>query len=144
VDIALEPTAFDQAKSGAITGPIWLRHEGIEFPERGWSDFPVVVLGWWLRNAAELASGAKTALCSFMDGPFEFSISTEASGLYQVQLAERRVGGKSVLSEFTVDATALHSALRTAVATVLGECNRRGWTGPDVEDLRASTHAGRH
>ena len=144
MDIALEPKDFEQAKSGAITGPIWLRHQGVEFPERGWSDFPVVILGWWLKHVADLARGAKSALCSFMDGPFEFSVTSEVPGICRLQLARRGVEAKSVVSEFTVDAITLHASLHTAAATVLAECDRRGWAGRDIEDLRASARAGRH
>jgi len=142
VDIALDMTAFDQAKSGRITGPIWLRHKDIEFPERGWNDFPVIVLSWWLRNVTHLADGT-TALCHFMDGPFEFNVSKVGSGLCQVQLVEQRAHTSKLLSEFMADESEFITALRTAAGTVLSECSRRGWTGQDIERLRESAHAGR-
>lgn len=144
MDIALEPKAFARAQSGAITGPIWLRHEGIAFPEKGWSDFPVIVLGWWLTQLLALGQGARSALCSFMDGPYDFSVSTEAPGLFRLKLTQRGAKTNSLVSEFTIDASALRASLLAAAASTLAECDRRGWSGRDVEDLHELHRFSRH
>ncbi len=47
--IALDLQTFDQSRqSGNVTGVIFLESQGRAFPERGWSDFPVIILGWWI------------------------------------------------------------------------------------------------
>ena len=43
-------------EGGNITGEIWLEVAGFGFPDRRWSDFPVVILGWWLDALFELWS----------------------------------------------------------------------------------------
>jgi hypothetical protein len=144
VDVAVEPTAFEQAQSGAITGPIWLQHEGIDFPERGWRDFPVVVLGWWLQHLADLAGGAKSALCSFMDGPYEFIVRNDAPGQLCLQLSERGAEETFVISQVTVDALHLQASVLAAATSALAECDHRGWSGSDVEGLRQLVNLSRH
>src|SRR5713101_7412311 len=46
--IALDTQSFQLSRqSGNVTGVIFLEVEGSAFPERGWSDFPVIILGRW-------------------------------------------------------------------------------------------------
>jgi hypothetical protein len=144
VDIALEPKAFEQSKSGAITGPIWIHHEATDFPERGWSDFPVRILSWWLDAIGNLNRGAKDAVFSFMDGPFEFKVSDGQPGGFRVQLIERRLDTQSIVLEFGVSLQALQTSLHLAAASALVECDRRGWAGQDVENLRSFAASLRH
>ena len=57
-----------------ITGTLFVELGGNAFPDAGWSDFPVVVLGWWVRAALALQrTGAPTSFM-FMDGPFELEL----------------------------------------------------------------------
>jgi hypothetical protein len=140
----LHPKEFQQTKSGGVTGPIWLRHEGVDFPKRGWSDFPVIVTGWWLKHLASLTRESKDAVCSFMDGPFEFGVYAEGLGQWRLQFIERRANARAVVSEFIVPSTELQATLQTAAATILAECDRQAWTGSDIEVLRSISSIGRH
>ena len=133
IEIVLEPHAFERANSGAITGPIWLRHDQVDFPEPGWRDFPVIVLSWWLKHLTGLAHGTRQAVCSFMDGPFEFSIASEGGSLLRLQFIERGIAAKTSVAEFTIATSALHATLQVSVAATLSECDRRGWTNSDGE-----------
>ncbi len=42
------------------------------FPSAEWDDFPLVVLGWWIRElkAVFISPGARTFEFRFMDGPY--------------------------------------------------------------------------
>jgi hypothetical protein len=144
MDIALDLTEFRQSQSGAVTGPIWVRHETTEFPERGWSDFPVRILRWWFDALASLASGSQAATFSFMDGPFEFRILQTPPSGFRVQLIERGSDAPSVIKEFVIALPKLQNSLHIAAGTVLAECNRRAWVGRDVDALRSSAAAVRH
>jgi len=138
IEVALQLERFSQGRSGAITGPIWLQCGAIQFPCAAWSDFPVVILGWWLENVASLRRGEHEASCMFMDGPYEFIVTNRPHDLVHMQLIDRDVEGSSPVSELSVPFVALQVALWTAANTVVAECVRRGWKSRDVNTLRAS------
>lgn len=48
--------------------------DDIFFPEKGWDDFSVIVMGWWLGKCRDIREG-NTAVFYFMDGPFYFEVS---------------------------------------------------------------------
>jgi hypothetical protein len=138
VEVIIDPRSFYQAKSGSIVGSVWIRTQGeqdIVFPEAGWTDFPVVILGWWLKEIEALVCGHTTeATCSFMDGPFEFCLT--ASG--DVHLSRRRDEGTLNLGRFRRPESAqeLWASLHRAAVAVLSECDARGWSGNDIDVLR--------
>jgi hypothetical protein len=135
VEIIVEPRLLRLAKSGAVVGPIWLRSKEkseLAFPETGWTDFPVVVLCWWL-NAVEavLRNTSAEAACPFMDGPFEFVLSR--SGELQLRDSGMLVANASPLN---VSVQEFWTALHAAASRVLGVCDEREWSNDDVENLR--------
>ena len=138
IEVALQLEKFSQSRSGAITGPIWLQCRTVQFPCAEWSDFPVVILGWWLENVARLRRGEPEASCMFMDGPYEFIVAHRPHDLVHMQLMDRHAEESSPVSELSVPFEALQAALWTAANTVVAECVRRGWESRDVDALRAS------
>lgn len=127
-----------QSGSGAIVGPIWLRSReapDIVFPAAEWSDFPVVILGWWLREVENLLRGAVVdATCSFMDGPFEFSFNRSG----EVQFREQRKSGMVTVGPSTlrIPAEEFWRALLISASQVVAECDTRGWSNADIDTLR--------
>jgi hypothetical protein len=57
-----------QADGTTKTGTIWVEIGGRPFPERGWSDFPLVIVRWWLAAVRELEAGALSRDLTFMEG----------------------------------------------------------------------------
>ena len=142
VEIVVAPASLDRSGSSSVTGSIWLRHgrrdEPYEaFPEADWTDFPVVILAWWLDAFAALeSSDATEAECRFMDGPFEFHLMTDAPTLLRVRCLGRGITPGEVVADFRTPAASVREALHRAANAVLAECDRRGWRGRDVEQLR--------
>ena len=138
MEIIVAPHSLYETKSGVIVGEIWVRIDEpaqFEFPEAGWTDFAVVILGWWLREAEALvAERATEANCLFMDGPFEFAVTRSGD----LRFAERRAQGIVERATFRLPGAAqgLWRSLHGAAAEVLGVCDARGWSGRDVETLR--------
>jgi hypothetical protein len=144
VDVIISPRSFDRSGGRTVTGPLWLRHgdrggNGVraDFPEAEWTDFPVIVLGWWLAALDGLAGGAAQAACYFMDGPFSFTAAAGAGrGLLRVRCVEHGVGDETLVAEFTVPTAEVHETVRAAARSALAECERRGWADADVDELR--------
>jgi hypothetical protein len=90
--VTLDPATLSRSRRGSITGVLFVVSDGTVFPEQGWSDFPVVVLGWWARAVCEVMDGAREGVCQFMDGPFSFSVQASSDRAWTVRLLGKRHG----------------------------------------------------
>gem|GEM_PF-3846864 len=123
--------------AGACTGTISVRVGQIVFPNPQWSDFPLIILGWWLSSLADLRKGRrKTVRCRFMDGPFWFDLRVRNGDLWDIQLVrsgccDECVGNATVLAEQVTDSVLAISE------RLLAECARRAWRTSEVEALSA-------
>lgn len=59
----LRPTAINK-----VVGPIYFRLGDVAFPEEGWSDFPVVIIAWWMNDLSRMWQRAREVNLVFMDG----------------------------------------------------------------------------
>jgi hypothetical protein len=147
-EIVVRPASLDRSGSGSTTGPIWMRHAARDeapqdFPETNWSDFPVVILAWWLDALAALEGAeVEEATCTFMDGPFEFRVAPAEPTLARVRCFGRGIDADELVADFRASAATLRKAVRAAAAAVLDECDRRGWAGRDVPELRRTLESG--
>ena len=133
---------IERSAAGVVAGPIWIAADGtnVAFPEAGWSDFPVVLLGRWLPSLGRLRDRGQAADCQFMDGPYRFTVASVAPNAWRIACFEGREGPSvsNAVAEWSVDAGAfLHSGLAAARA-VLGYCDGRGWWDDDTDRLRAA------
>jgi len=48
ISFKTDPVSIDFSKSQAVTGVVFFDFGSFQFPEKGWNDFIVVVLSWWL------------------------------------------------------------------------------------------------
>ena len=149
MELMIETQSLALGANGAVTGAIWLRgrERGVEsdFPELGWSDFPVAVLASWLPALRRLASDGEGAACHFMDGPYHFAVSPAEPGRWRVSCFEDRTRStrdeRPVQLWLTEPAAFIASVTRGARA-VLSHCDARGWWNRDTEELRRSLEAG--
>lgn len=71
--VVVDPSSLTQAAGGAVAGQLHVETDDLCFPDDGWWDFPLVVLGWWL-TTLRTASASDFEL-RFMDGPFRINCS---------------------------------------------------------------------
>lgn len=89
--VVVEPLTLTRSASGAVSGVVYLMSGDQAFPERGWYDFPLVVLTWWANAFHDLASGrSRSVECWFMDGPFLFTVTSARSSAWRVRHVDRR------------------------------------------------------
>lgn len=123
--------------SGLAFGEIWLRVDGVAFPAEGWTDFVVVVLGWWADAASELLTGNAGAIeVDFMDGPYRARLRLAEEG-WNLDLVER---GRSllVLRRALVEGQLLSRSIIEASERVLEVCLKNGWLSTDTARLEAA------
>jgi hypothetical protein len=130
VEVVVDTEKMSRGGMGSITGPVFLRFEGGAYPQEGWNDFPVVILGWWLQGIASfLNDGSQSFLGRFMDGPYEFTVRRLTS-----QKAE--VSWRSCAAPpTTVDIPLLLQSMAAAGASVAHACRCNRWGSPDVDTL---------
>lgn len=75
--ITLDLQSFRQSREGSnVTGVIFLELQDGAFPERGWSDFPVIILGWWIDALLQLEVPTRREVqWRFMDGPLALTLT---------------------------------------------------------------------
>ena len=133
--VVVETASLRRAQSGRITGRVCLRGPAGDFPESEWSDFPVVVLTWWVEGLHDLASGRVAEFRGlFMDGPFSFTVKVGPSSIARVSYGPRD-------EETTIGVQAIRSLLESALLAgklVAEECSRHQWESNDLETLRRS------
>lgn len=56
---------------GNVTGEIYFTSDAEYYPEKGWNDFPIIVLAWWINSFLQFKKRrASTLEFDFMDGPY--------------------------------------------------------------------------
>jgi hypothetical protein len=132
VDVVAIASTLRRSPKGSVTGQVFLRGPAGDFPEERWSDFPVVILGWWIEGLVRVVEGQERSFQGmFMDGPFAFVVHRGAgeSG----RLAWGRIGEETSIG--IVDLRLLLRSATDAGRLVAGECRARGWESRDLEAL---------
>ena len=132
VELEADTSTLEISSHGTITGIIAIRVGETLFPGANWSDFPVVILIWWLEPVSRILQGkSRVWECRFMDGPFLARLEQQSEDIWKLS------GFHNEHIEFTAAISCrefIHSLLRVA-NLVLSECNKRGWTNRDTEAL---------
>jgi hypothetical protein len=120
--IALDLQTFQQSREGGnVTGVIFLElHDGA-FPGRGWSDFPVIILGWWADAWLQLEVPTRREVqWRFMDGPHGVTLT--------------RVAGAASTGAFELPQ--VHSSLLEAAERVVAHCDQYRMLSRDLDLMR--------
>lgn len=133
--------SFQLSHSGKLVGGIWLRCDHEAFPEEGWSDFPIPILTWWLRELADMEQGQKQeGDLYFMDGPYKIRIERAADLAQWRVIGVRRALHTHETDWGTVPQELVKAAIVTAADAVLAVC--REWKFKPAE-LDSLVHARR-
>ena len=124
-EVAVSPERLDRSGMGGITGVVAVRMGDVWFPERTWSDFPVVVLAWWLRECAALATGGNGRL-RFMDGPFQINANNLGNGRVELETEEERGASVKRIVQVTAPVAHIRATVLRAARQTIGGCLRRG------------------
>ena len=136
VTVHVSASTLENLTSGNIVGEISLAGNGWVYPSKGWSDFPVIILGWWFVAIQRVGSrvGA-SALCKFMDGPYGFRVTSIDQKRWLIEcLAEN---GKGVAQSHELDAEAFLDQLQQAAREVVRACVKMRIESVDLEHLQS-------
>ena len=122
--ITLDLETFRQSREGDnVTGVIYVELDSGAFLERSWSDFPVIILGWWVEALIELeVPTRREVLWRFMDGPHSLTLTKVDRDVSSDALAFGR----------------LQSPLCDAATRVISYCEQHKLFSKDLETLRVN------
>jgi hypothetical protein len=132
--IVTSGSSLERSSLGSISGTLAVRLGDFVFPDENWSDFPVVVLGWW-HDAARSRQAAREGRFPFMDGPFEFRASPPLDGVSGVVFEKQGAQGFRQLHSGLLDPDEIAAELARASREIVRECRSRGWADDDVSKL---------
>ncbi len=135
--LKVTPGSLRRSAKYVIVGEIWYDFGDESFPHSRWSDFSVVVLGWWLESLATMIEGRKRNVeMLFMDGSFKVALFAKQRYVWVAQLSGTRLSGERVDRELEVRADVLIDSALKASEVVLAECASKKWASSDIESLR--------
>jgi hypothetical protein len=118
-----------------IVCPISAQFELFFFPDREWTDFTVIILGWWLIQLRNLTDGSQLDVAlRFMDGPYEI-ILTRLDASFWIALPLSRVRGAVEHGRFLVRGSQVISSICDAARTILTKCRSSGIWDKDCQAL---------
>ena len=122
-------------KSKNIIGEIYIKLEDIYFPQFKWTDFVIVILGWWLEAILKISTSRKnmSSKLMFMDGPVYMRAIKVNEDIIEIELIERDV----VQSRLECSINQLMNSLLMAAKKVISEIENRNWASRDIDSLKS-------
>lgn len=135
MQLIIDKNSLRRTSKGSITGVIYFDFGEIKFPEIGWDDFVVVIVGWWITSLLKLfMKHSITEDLLFMDGPLAIRLAKKEETLL-LECINRRLTGDFVgysqevsLQEFTI------CVLNTG-KNIIEICKDHNWKSKDIDDL---------
>jgi hypothetical protein len=125
IEIYADESTLERSAIGGITGLIFLRGPNGAFPDEQWTDFSVVILGWWIEGLRLIANNQRHSFQGmFMDGPYSFRVRSEDGRIGQIAWGRNRM-------ETAIGTVDVLDLLRSAIAAgkLISEvCRVRNWT----------------
>lgn len=117
--------------------PICLQLDSLQFPHPEWSDFAVVILGWWLEGALSLQThkSVETAF-RFMDGPYELLVTVVQDDHWAAMPISRGLGGQQE-NTYVLRGSQVISELGRVSFDLLRMCRVIGKWDKDCETLES-------
>jgi hypothetical protein len=135
ITVHIEAMSFQKSKSQAVTGIIFFDFGSYQFPEKGWDDFVVVVLSWWLSALKNIVFGeSKYEELKFMDGPQYIAVKKLSNALCVIECFDKRKGGSAEFTGQYQLTEVLRSVMHSAKATY-SVCSQNGWDSDDIDEL---------
>lgn len=121
-----------------IISNIYFRVDDKVFPDEGWTDFTVIILGWWLEELSQLEINKRRSSfkLNFMDGPLFVSGLIEADNTVNLEFAKERLARKEVFFQAKCELSQLKLAVLDAANGLIKELSINRIDNNDVKKLK--------
>ena len=122
-----------------ITGQIWIDLNDSEFPSKYWSEFPIIILNWWLENLILLTNNNQTScMCNFMDGPYSFEVIVESDSKWKIYFMKSDSKEDFCQFQMYLQPQELLGEILESEKNIIEFCKRNDWESKEIENLRNS------
>jgi hypothetical protein len=137
VDLIIENNSIEvSSMSGNILCKVYFCIGEKTFPDNGWSDFTVIILGWWIEELSKLKNGSKTFSLSFMDGPLYVKGFLKGNDIVELEFTRERQNKDEVIFCAVCDIKQLKVTIYRAARELINELEKRGLDNKDVRKLK--------
>ncbi len=138
ITVHTEPKSIEQSKNQAITGLIFFDFGHYQFPEKGWNDFIVVVLSWWLAAFENIIlDSVDNEELRFMDGPLYVTVKKLDKDIFRIGCFNEKMGnGAEFSGEYSI--TEIINAVLNVAKTVESVCSKNGWDTDEIRWLKVA------
>lgn len=137
IKVKTDTSSLGRSTNQSITGVVFFDFGIYRFPEKGWNDVIVVVLGWWLSSLENIVVGrSDRGEFRFMDGPLYIRINKLKNGSCRVECLDKGVDESIEYSGCYQFEEVLESVLDAAKSTSY-DCSQLGWNSDDVDKLNS-------
>jgi hypothetical protein len=120
--------------SSNITGKIYIDFKEFAFPGKGWNDFVVKIISWWLEGLERILNrSSKSEIFRFMDGPYYFKV-TDGLEKYEIHFYH----SDKLIKHTTVSKEEFRDSIFEAGQTVSVLCSEHSWNMKEVIEIRNS------
>ena len=139
-EIGTLTSSIEKQTNGMITGVIYCRINGIEFPDSKWNDNLVIILSWWLSAIESLIADSYPSIEEFVftEGPYRVRFRKISSQLCEVSGFAQ---SKEIIKAVNVSILELEQQVRNVIKKILHLCNENGWNNDDIATLRSHYEA---
>lgn len=129
--ILLKEETYSFNPTGASTGIIYLKFDQLNFPDNVWSDFPDVIIHWWLEGLNQMLTTKEEGfyIMNFMDGPCAWIIEYSQSKIITIQCKRH----DKVEFTFQINIVSLIQEVLQVSNNFLRFCHSKGYTNEDIQ-----------
>lgn len=135
--LVIETETIEMSYSGVITGIIYFDFGDKKFPEIGWNDFVVVILGWWLEGVKKILKNfSENEELDFMDGPLLINLIKKNSEICLLKCIYRGKNEERLEYSQIVNINNFLSIILNGANDVLKICKEKKWSSDDIDVLK--------
>jgi len=136
LDLIIDFSLLRKSKKELITAPIFFDLDNFQFPENNWSDFAVVIMGWWLTAYSKLLrSCEKKVDLLFMDGPMVINITAIDFNLIKISCMNQSNTNDFIEVKCIAKKQDFGLILKNSAQKLVDSCLQRGWDSIDIKNL---------
>lgn len=123
--------------SNNVIGELYLKVENFCFPEEGWNDFVVVVLGWWQKTIMNIRNSkiGTTHEFDFMDGPLFVKSTKISEDTMELEFTKEKSDSRQIFFTCVCKISQFQEAILNVTKKLLMELKSRKWHSDDIEEL---------
>lgn len=140
VDVIINRNSLIRTERGNVLGEVFFNIDGKLFPEKGWSDYIVVIITWWIEEISRMgkANNIKDFKLNFMDGPLYVKGSFINEYKIQLGFMREKIDEDEIFFTSICNFNQLKNSINQEANVLIQEVDKRGWISEDINKLKST------